>query len=330
MGVKEICGYAFFSGTIGQYRRRIKGRILRFAHQINMEVIFQMNKRNNHLIKHRRIAGLLALVLTAAVFLASCANGPDTTPDVSPTSPAPSQIADTSASPPDSAPDVAEAWAEAVKARDGKAQYALMTKALQAMVHDEFTGLNWVTGTSSPWVESYTVEEDESGVRVIFAYATSTGPSGSYYQDLTFETEDGALKISAISELQEESTAEFPAFPALIKLLGLTKDELLAAVPETPEPVDEGGFGFDKAGVRVWFDEETHTVVAQVLIMSDQIDIEGAKVGDPYDDFKAIFGEPVSDENGDAHFKYGEIYLSVVRDTNTGTVVGVYILAEDF
>lgn len=107
--------------------------------------------------------------------------------------------------------DVGKAWAEAVKNRDGKAQYALMTKALQEKVYNEFTGLNWVIGTSSPWVVSYDIPDVESRstdrvyarAKVIFQYATSTGPAGSYSQELTFIEEDGALKIDSISELQD-------------------------------------------------------------------------------------------------------------------------------
>lgn len=231
---------------------------------------------------------------------------------------------------------IANDWAEAVKSRDGRAQFALMTKALQNKVHDEFAGLNWVTGTSSPWVESYTVTAQDGGARVTFTYATSTGPAGSYSQDLTFKEEDGVLKIDAISELQEVTAAgssaspAAPDFNALIGLIGLTKEQLLKAVPEKPVSVDEGGLGFEKTGIRVWFDTKTYTKVDQVLIMTDKIDLNGVRVGGSFDAFKSVFGEPVSDQNGDAHFKYGDKYLSVVRDTATGKTIAVYILAENF
>ena len=83
--------------------------------------------------------------------------------------------------------ELATAWAEGVKNRDGKAQYALYTTALQETLHDAYAGLNWVTGTSSPWVESYTVELTVSGATVTFKYATSTGPAGEYDACLEFE-----------------------------------------------------------------------------------------------------------------------------------------------
>lgn len=299
------------------------------------------NTFGNHPKKkiHNKLAMIALLIfgITAAGMLAACSAGGAAQTN----SPGTSSNAALSSSPAGSGIQteilrIANTWAEAVKNRDGKAQYVLMTKEFQKKVYEEFKGLNWVTGTSSPWVESYTVTAQDGGARVTFAYATSTGPAGSYSQDLTFKNEDGVLKIDAISELQEVSAAGSSASPAspdlqsLIGLLGLTKEQLLKAVPEKPVSVDEGGLGFDKTGIRVWFDTKTYTKVAQVLIMSDKIDLNDVKVGDSFADFKAVFGEPVSDQNGDAHFKYGDIYLSVVRDTATGKTIAVYILAENF
>lgn len=227
----------------------------------------------------------------------------------------------------------ADEWASAVKSRDGKAQYALMSPDLQESIYDDFAGLNWVTGTSSPWVESYTVQESDTGVQVIFNYATSTGPAGSYRQDLTFQQQDGGVKISAISDpVQIDNQTTALSFSDLIGLLGMTQEQVTAAMGETPVGVDEGGLGFEGAGIRVWFDDTTHTKVAQVLIMTDTIDLNGVHMGDSYSDFEKVFGEPISDRNGDAHFKYDNVYLSVVRDISTDSdkTIGVYILQEDF
>jgi len=139
---------------------------------------------------------------------------------------------------------------------------------------------------------------------------------------------------SASSSTGAVSSAETDAlsFSDLIGLLGMTQDEVTSAVGETPVGVDEGGLGFDQTGIRVWFDEETHTKVAQVLIMTDAFDLNGVRVGDSFSDFEKTFGEPVSDSNGDAHFQYDNIYLSVVRDISSDNdkTIGVYLLQEDF
>lgn len=110
--------------------------------------------------------------------------------------------------------EAAKAWAEAVKNRDGKAQYALYTANLQKDLIDVYEGLNWVTGTSSPWVESYTAELTESGATVTFIYAASTGPAGEYEVRLQFAAEGGALKISGITNL-ELILGDIPSIPGV-------------------------------------------------------------------------------------------------------------------
>lgn len=284
--------------------------------------------------KRRRAGALLAaLVVTAALSACGAADASSSAGTGSGSAPASGSTAQ------DASLQAAESWAKAVKGRDGKAQYDLMTPELQKSVHDEFAGLNWVTGTSSPWVETYAVQKSDTGAQVVFDYAASTGPAGSYRQDLTFQEQDGAVKISGISDpVQVDSPADGSgqsgtlSFSDLIGLLGMTKDQVTAAVGETPVSVDEGGLGFEKAGIRAWFDDATHTKVAQVLIMTDAIDLNGVHKGDSFSDFKKVFGEPISDRNGDAHFKYDDVYLSVVRDTSSdsGKIVGIYILQEDF
>ncbi len=229
--------------------------------------------------------------------------------------------------------ELAGRWAEAVKNRDGKAQYALMTKDLQESVYDEFSGLNWVTGTSSPWVESYTIQATDSGAKVSFRLATSTGSAGSCSRNLSFSKEAGILKISHISApIQDDVNAWAPgplSFKDLAALLGMTRAELLSAVGEPPVAVDEGGLGFVKAGIRVWFDSETHTRAAQVLIMTSAIDLNGVRLGESINGFKKVFGEPLSDRDGDARFSYDNIVLSVNYDTSTGKTAAVYLLSKN-
>ncbi len=62
------------------------------------------------------------------------------------------------------------------------------------------------------------------------------------------------------------------------------------AVGEAAVAVDEGGLGFVKAGIRVWFDSETHTRAAQVLIMTSAIDLNGVRLGESINGFKKVFG----------------------------------------
>ena len=158
----------------------------------------------------------------------------------------------------------------------------------------------------------------------------STGSSGSAGQ----ASSSGSAQSEASSSGSNQSEgAEAMDLSGLTGLLGMTRDELLAAMgDDTPEAVDEGGLAFEKAGIRVWFDGDTYTKVAQVLVMKDSIDLNGLHLGDSLSGFTEVFGQPLSDKDGDAHFSYGDIFLSVVYDTASETqeVISVYVLQEDF
>jgi len=99
----------------------------------------------------------------------------------------------------------ATAWAEGVKGRSAAMQYAVMNQKMKTeyAAQLEKTAPNWVTGLSSPWVESYTVQiADQAGgsarVNVAFATATSTGPAETLNASLLLTQEDGFWRISRI------------------------------------------------------------------------------------------------------------------------------------
>lgn len=124
------------------------------------------------------------------------------------------------------------------------------------------------------------------------------------------------------------STGEENNLDKLIGLLGLTKEEISKELGEEPSKIDEGGLEFINYGIRVWFDEGAK--VNQIFLLAGDIDLKGVKAGDTISAFKEVFGDPVKDNNGDAHFKYGDIYLSVNYEKDTLKTYGIYILSEDF
>ena len=79
--------------------------------------------------------------------------------------------------------------------RDGKAQYDLLSTQLQAAVYASSKAEHWVTGCSSPWVQSYEVSMNGDNAVVTYIYATSEGPSGPPQETLSFIEEDGKLRI---------------------------------------------------------------------------------------------------------------------------------------
>ena len=121
------------------------------------------------------------------------------------------------------------------------------------------------------------------------------------------------------------------SFVQYINLLGLSKEKLLSTLNENPSPVDEGGLEFEKAAIRVWFDYKENTTVSQIFTQRTDIDFNGVKIGDSIDTFKKVLGEPISDKNGDMHFKYKDAaFISIIYDSNTNEAQAVYFLKENF
>lgn len=98
---------------------------------------------------------------------------------------------------------IAEKWAEAVKKRDGKAQYDLLSPTCQSAVYHDYSTEGWVTGVSSPWVESYAISVDQNSAAVTYQYATSTGSAGTYEQTLSFVEQNGKFSIDSFSDPKE-------------------------------------------------------------------------------------------------------------------------------
>lgn len=100
----------------------------------------------------------------------------------------------------------AQTWAQGVKQRNGALQYAVMSRRLkEAYATDlETTFPNWVTGVSSPWVDSFKVlstqeaKEDVFSVKLQFVTATSSGPYASYNTVLTIVNEDGFWRVDQV------------------------------------------------------------------------------------------------------------------------------------
>lgn len=134
----------------------------------------------------------------------------------------------------------------------------------------------------------------------------------SVTQDHTFSSETGVT-----------------SFELYFDVLGSSKQDLINDISEKPESVDEGGLEFKETGIRVWFNTDTD-VVNQVFTQREDLDFQGAKIGDKIESFQKAFGEPISDQNGDMHFKYKEGYISVIYDTQTQNTFAVYLLSEDF
>ncbi len=146
-------------------------------------------------------------------------------------------------------------------------------------------------------------------------------------QGTTEETEQGMNTAEGEKQTGKDADNR-EVLSQLIGLLGLTKEKLSDTIGDDPKSIDEGGVEFTNYGIRVWFGEDS--LANQIYILNNDMEINGLKIGDPIRGFEKKFGEPVKDNNGDAHFKYKDIYLSVNYDTDTKEIFGIYILKEDF
>ncbi len=103
-----------------------------------------------------------------------------------------------------------------MKSRDGRAQYALMSKEFQAKSYDDYAAFDWVTGASSPWVDSYTVKLTDDSAVITYQWASSTGPDGVSTATLTFVRENGTLRISGVTGTKIRD--EYERFGLLVPL----------------------------------------------------------------------------------------------------------------
>jgi hypothetical protein len=58
---------------------------------------------------------------------------------------------------PQTAREAALSWAKAVKTRNGALQFAILAPELRGKMQADYVQQNWVTGASSPWVQSYKI-----------------------------------------------------------------------------------------------------------------------------------------------------------------------------
>lgn len=147
----------------------------------------------------------------------------------------------------------------------------------------------------------------------------------------TPDTADNTKNGEAAPDATATPISEAVSFQQYFNMLGSSKEDLIKNLKEEPSTIDEGGLEFKNNGLRVWFDTANDaSTVSQIFTDRTDIDFNGAIIGDKIDSFKNALGEPVSDKNGDMHFKYQEGFISVNYDTKTKEAVAVYLLSKDF
>lgn len=171
------------------------------------------------------------------------------------------------------------AWAEAVKTRNGALQYALMSPELKQASYDELAAANWSTGTSSPWIDSYTVTDkgqinDQSrGYVVEYTYTDSTRTTFTKKEFVTIQ-QDGENWFVSAKETVDLS--------GRITTLTPTDDNKITILVENPDAFPAS---YDKAVVTI----DDRTVIYQGDTWN-QLSMSGLKEGDQVE---VVFSGPL-------------------------------------
>ena len=105
----------------------------------------------------------------------------------------------------------ADVWALGLKKRSAALQYVVMSNKLKVKYEEKLkeTAPNWVTGISSPWINSYeiiSVKEitpKKYEVEMLFSTMTSAGPFGDYNAVLTIQQFGDFWRITNIFTVKE-------------------------------------------------------------------------------------------------------------------------------
>lgn len=100
-----------------------------------------------------------------------------------------------------------QVWAEGMKSRNGAMQYSVMDEKLKKVYMKQLEQYNqyWVTGVSSPWIESYQitnqkqVRNEQYLFQLSLSTETSTGFAGAYKAQVAVNRNDGFWQITKIT-----------------------------------------------------------------------------------------------------------------------------------
>ena len=103
--------------------------------------------------------------------------------------------------------EAAKIWGTGLKNRNAALQYAVMTDELKEKYRAEIekNAPNWVTGFSSPWIDSFSILNIKNTalniyiIEILFYFSISTDHYGSSKAFLNLSLEDSFYKINKIS-----------------------------------------------------------------------------------------------------------------------------------
>jgi hypothetical protein len=114
---------------------------------------------------------------------------------------------------PKTADEAAGKYAEAVKTRNGALQYAVMSDELKEQNRKSLEELNWVTGTSSPWVADYKIEGTQDSdtrwtYQIQYTWTSSTGEKTPSSETIVVEQKVDQWFVSQIATSGEDASSQ--------------------------------------------------------------------------------------------------------------------------
>lgn len=162
----------------------------------------------------------------------------------------------------------AQTWAEGVKTRNGALQYAVMTPELKKENYQELSEGNWSTGTSSPWVETFEINEisiiDDQMVKyeVVFTYTDSTRNTFTMREYITVKLIDQNWYVSSIEKV--DLTGKITK--TLLDNDGIIKGILV-------ENEQQKGTSYDKANVLLTAETQIYKGHTNELLSVDSLQV---------------------------------------------------------
>jgi hypothetical protein len=155
---------------------------------------------------------------------------------------------------PNTANEAAGKYAEAVKTRNGALQYAVMSDELKEQNRKSLEELNWVTGTSSPWVADYKIERTQGSdtrwtYQIHFIWTSSTGEREPSVETIVVEQRNDHWFVTQVGATGEEPASQPATNPEIVKLNYLTSSQLVQNALKAYWHVMGGGQQVDGAAV---------------------------------------------------------------------------------
>ncbi len=179
-------------------------------------------------------------------------------------------------------------WAEGVKTRNGALQYAVMSQKLKDEYYSVFAGLGWVTGVSSPWVDSYEITEkyrrdnDTYRFRVELTHTDSTK---SYF------TTEEYVTVSNVNDTWLVTAIEKTDVKGRITKVTMSEDKKPESV--FVEAITTANGNYDKANVIIGSDTKIYKGYTDRELSADDLK-EGTNISVTFTDDPMIMIYPVS------------------------------------